>query len=91
MDTKKSEAETDEKSKTTTKRLTVICGANREFLLDADMITVAEVAQRLRAVLNLTEDHKIVLVNGKQTQNPQEYMLAGDEELEFKKPAGQKG
>lgn len=71
---------------------TVICGANDPIQLDDVYgLSVREIRNKLTEVLNITEDHAITLVNGKQITNPDEYLLIGGEEVEFKKPAGQKG
>lgn len=73
--------------------ITVICGANTARLTDTSCIGVGEIRRRLREVLNLTDDHRIVLVNGKPIPDGEIGtcgIFPGDE-VEFKKPAGQKG
>ena len=70
--------------------LTVICGANVERLDGVEGKTIQEVRDRMREVLNVTDKHTIGLVDGKEVKNL-DYKLSGREELEFKKPSGEKG
>lgn len=70
-------------------RLTVICGANTEHLENMRCMLVSQVREKMQEVLNVGEDHTIVLLNGKPVA--EDVVLKGDEELEFRKPAGQKG
>lgn len=72
-------------------KLTVICGANTQQLSDMLGYTVRDVRNNLREVLNIGDDHTIVIVNGKQIGADEDVVLSGSEEIEFKKPAGQKG
>jgi len=71
-------------------KLTVLCGANRRKLSDMVGYTVTDVRKNMREVLNIGDDHTIVLVNGKQISN-EDIILNGSEEVEFKKPSGTKG
>lgn len=71
--------------------LKVICGANVEHLEDCRGMTIEEVKNKMAGVMNISGDHNTVLINGKPLRNPAEYLLKGDEELEFKRLAGQKG
>ena len=71
--------------------LTVICGANKEFLEECFGITVGEIRRRMRGVLNIGDEHDIVLVDGRKVNEPDNYILEGGEELEFRRPAGRKG
>ena len=71
-------------------RLTVICGLNVQHYDDMGPISLGDLRKKLREVLNLTDDHKVVYVDGKTVNDPS-FMLTGKEEVEFKKPAGEKG
>lgn len=71
-------------------KLTVSCGANTQKVGDMLGYTVRDVRNNLRDVLNIGDDHTIVIVNGKQIRD-EDIVLGGAEEIEFKKPAGQKG
>lgn len=71
-------------------KLKVICGANVQELEGMLGYTVREIRDNLREVMNIGDDHTIVLVNGK-TLSDAGAFLEGTEEIEFKKPAGQKG
>jgi hypothetical protein len=71
-------------------KLKVICGANTQELEGMLGYTVHEVRSNLREVLNIGEDHTVVFVNGKPVKDEGAF-LEGNEELEFKKPAGKKG
>lgn len=73
------------------KRLTIICGANVEKLDGCFGLSIGEIKRRMGPVLNITDDHAIVLVNGREIKDPGTHLLEGNEELEFKKVAGQKG
>ncbi|MDO8676120.1 MAG: hypothetical protein Q7K16_00445 [Candidatus Azambacteria bacterium] len=73
------------------KRLKVICGANVEYLEDCGTLTVEEIRQKVAGIMNISDNHKVVLVNAKPIQNPADYLLNGDEEVEFKREDGQKG
>ncbi len=53
--------------------------------------TIGEVRHQLREVLNLTSDHKVVMVNGRRINDPDAYIIGQSEEIEFLKPMGQKG
>ncbi|OGM98057.1 MAG: hypothetical protein A2915_01380 [Candidatus Yanofskybacteria bacterium RIFCSPLOWO2_01_FULL_41_34] len=75
---------------TKTDRLRVVCGANTQELEGMLGYTVREVRNNLREVMNIGDDHTVILVNGKQLAD-EGVFLDGNEELEFKKPAGQKG
>ena len=75
---------------TKTDKLKVICGANTQELEGMLGYTVREVRNNLREVMNIGDDHTVVLVNGKQLSDEAGF-LDGNEELEFKKPAGEKG
>ena len=77
-------------TETFVRELTVICGANVERLDGVEGKTIREVRDRMREVLNVTDKHTIVLVDGKEVKNL-DYKLSGREELEFKKPSGEKG
>lgn len=74
-------------------RLTVSCGANVEVLEDMAFTSLATLRKNLREVLNIGPEHNLVLVNGKEVGDVEEgkIILDGDEEIEFKKPSGQKG
>lgn len=74
-------------------RLTVSCGANTEVLEDAGFTSLATLRQNMREVLNIGDDHNLVLINGKEVGQVDEgkVMLNGDETVEFKKPSGRKG
>ena len=71
-------------------RLTVLCGANVEHLDEIGSITIARLRNQLKEALNITGDHTIVLVDGKEVQDS-DFELSGREEVEFKKPSGTKG
>ena len=71
--------------------ITVICGANTRQLDDINGHSVTEVGEKMREILNIGQDHTVVIVNGKQVNNPASYLLFGGEEVEFKKTSGQKG
>ena len=75
----------------TAKTLRVVCGANAEVFEECEGMTVTELQKKLATVMNITPDHKVIMVNGRQLERPDEYLLLGDEELEFKRPAGEKG
>ncbi|MDO8600630.1 MAG: hypothetical protein Q7R73_03365 [bacterium] len=68
----------------------VIAGAETEYFDEIEGITVLELRDKLREILNITPDHKIVLVNGREVLAG-EYRVAGGDEVEFKKPSGEKG
>ena len=85
MDTTKIDVQTP------TQKLRVICGANVESVEDCMGQTPADVFKMMRGIMNLQEDHSVVLINGRQIENPAGYLLNGNEELEFKKPSGEKG
>lgn len=76
-------------SATNSQKLRVVCGANSHELEDMTGQTVGGVRHLMREVLNIGDDHTIVLVNGQPAQDNR--LLDGNEELEFKKPAGVKG
>lgn len=70
----------------------VLCGANQVSLDDVAGITVADIRSKMTEVLNITREHQIVMVNGRViSKSESEVRLSGGEEVEFKKPAGQKG
>ncbi len=71
-------------------KLKVICGANTQELEGMLGYTVREIRYNLREVMSIGDDHTVVLVNGKELAD-ESVFLDGNEELEFKKPAGQKG
>ncbi len=68
-----------------------ICGGQDIPLDGVCGRTVAEIQGRLREVLNLTDEHRVVLVNGRPINDPQEHKIAPGEEIEFQRPAGKKG
>ena len=74
-------------------RLTVSCGANVEVLEDMAFTSLASLRKSMREVLNIGNEHNLVLVNGKEVGDVDEgkIILNGDEEIEFKKPSGRKG
>ena len=74
-------------------RLTVSCGANVEVLEDMAFTSLASLRKNMREVLNIGNEHNLVLVNGKEVGDVDEgkIILNGDEEIEFKKPSGRKG
>lgn len=74
-------------------RLTVSCGANVEVLEDMAFTSLASLRKSMREVLNIGNEHNLVLVNGKEVGDIDEgkIILNGDEEIEFKKPSGRKG
>lgn len=74
-------------------RLTVSCGANTEVLEDMAFTSLASLRKNMREVLNIGNEHNLVLVNGKEVGDIDEgkIILNGDEEIEFKKPSGRKG
>lgn len=69
-------------------KLKAICGANQVELEDMSGYTVNQLRREMKEVLNLG-DEQIVLVNGRPVTGDQ--FLAGNEEVEFKKEAGEKG
>jgi hypothetical protein len=71
-------------------KLRVICGANIQELDGMLGYTIREVRSNLKEILNIGDDHTTVLVNGRRVTG-EGALLDGNEELEFKKPAGQKG
>ena len=72
--------------------VTVLCGANSIALDDLyGLHTVGELRSRLREVLNVRDDHTVVLVNGKSISEPERYLVQEGDQIEFKKPAGEKG
>lgn len=73
----------------TYQRLTVRCGGNTQYLEDVAGITVGQLRGRMREILNLGEGHRQVLVNDVLAGDDQR--LTGTEEVEFIKPAGEKG
>ena len=72
-------------------KIRVICGANVEEFEEMAGLTVQELRDQGGSILNITAEHKIVTGNGNRIEQPKEYLLRGDEEVEFKKPSGQKG
>ena len=72
--------------------LTVICGADVQKLKKTAGFSVEHIRMRMQEVLNITKDHSICLLNGKVVEGDlSKVVLRGDEEIEFKKPSGQKG
>ncbi len=71
------------------KQLTVYCGANVQRLDNVAGMTVGTLRGRMREILNITRDHQMVRVNGAEVGN--DFVLKGTEEVEFIKPAGEKG
>lgn len=71
-------------------KLKVVCGANTTELEGMTGYTIREVRDIMREVLNIGDDHSVVLVDGKHVGDMGRF-LDGNEELEFKRPAGQKG
>lgn len=69
--------------------VTVICGANIQPLDNVTGMTVGQVGQKMTEILSITPDHGVLLVDGQAVK--EDYILLGGEEVEFKKPAGQKG
>ncbi|MDP3792850.1 MAG: hypothetical protein Q8Q89_03935 [bacterium] len=55
--------------------------------------SLASLRKNMKEVLNIGNEHDLVLVNGKEVGGVDEgkIILNGDEEIEFKKPSGQKG
>ena len=72
------------------KTVKVIVGAETEYFDEVEGMTVLELRDKLREILNITPDHRIVLVNGSEVLAG-EYHVAGGDEVEFKKPSGEKG
>lgn len=73
------------------KRLKAICGANVEDLENCHGLSIPEIRRRMASVLNITDEHTITILNGREITRPEEYLLNGTEELEFKRVAGRKG
>ena len=73
------------------KAIRVCCGANSIELENMEGYSIEQVRHKMREVLNVTNDHRIVLVNGREIDVNVPYALNGTEEIEFKKPAGAKG
>lgn len=71
-------------------RLKVICGANIQELEGMSGYTIGEVKYAMREIFNIGNDHSITLVNGRRIED-MNIFLDGSEEVEFKRPAGQKG
>lgn len=70
----------------------VIAGANTIELDELSKgCTVADLRNRLCEILTIGPDHAIVLVNGSQVESPERYLVREGDEIEFKRPAGQKG
>ncbi len=57
---------------------------------EVEGMTVLELRDKLREILNITADHRILLANGSEVLAG-EYHVAGGDEVEFKKPSGEKG
>ena len=75
----------------TRNKLKLVSGANAiELDLDGKPFTISEVSSKMREVMNLRGD-EIVLVNGTRVKHPDEYLLNGNEQVEFVREAGQKG
>ena len=70
-------------------KMRVLCGANEHMLEDMIGQTPGGIRRLMREVLNIGDGHTIVLVNGKSAAD--NYLLDGNEEVEFQKPAGTKG
>lgn len=71
-------------------KLKVVCGANTQELEDMAGYTIREVKNAMREVLNIGDDHSVILVDGRRVEDMGRF-LDGTEELEFKRPAGRKG
>lgn len=71
-------------------KLKVICGANTQELEGMTGYTIKDVRNAMREVLNIGDDHDIVLVDGRRVEDMGRF-LDGTEEVEFKRPAGRKG
>ena len=71
-------------------KLKVICGANTQELEGMTGYTIREVRDSMREVLNIGDDHNVILVDGRRVEDMGRF-LNGTEEIEFKRPAGQKG
>lgn len=69
----------------------VICGGENITLDDVADRTIPEIRGKLTEILNITDEHKVVLVNGRKIKDPASYKLAPGDEVEFVKPSGQKG
>ncbi len=69
----------------------VICGGENMTLDDVADRTIPEIRAKLTEILNITDDHQIVLVNGRKIGDPGSYKIMPGDEIEFVKPAGQKG
>ena len=72
-------------------QMRVSCGANTVTLEGMKGYTVSQVKERMQEILNVSDDHRIVLINGRELDMARGYILEGTEDLEFKKPAGNKG
>lgn len=67
----------------------VACGGNSLPFDNIGGMKLGTLRRKCAEVLNITAAHSIVTVNGRQVD--EEYTLRGGEEVEFIKPAGQKG
>ncbi len=74
-------------------KMKVICGANVETLENAGFTSVATLRRNMKEVLNIGNEHVVVLINGQTvgTVDEGKIILEGNEEIEFKKPSGEKG
>ncbi|TSC82263.1 MAG: hypothetical protein G01um101419_617 [Parcubacteria group bacterium Gr01-1014_19] len=69
-------------------RIRVSCGAEDSYY-EGDPITVSGLRRRYRQILNVTDDHKTVFVNGRAADEHD--VVQPGSEVEFKKQAGAKG
>ncbi len=68
----------------------VSCGGNSLPLDNVGGLKLAQLRRKFAEVLNITAAHSVVTINGHQVDE-NEHTLRGGEEVEFIKPAGQKG
>ena len=71
--------------------LNIVCGANDIQLEGLSGLTIFQVRQRIRDILNVGEDHTVVLLDGRTVQDQNTIILPVNRALEFVKPSGQKG
>ncbi len=69
-------------------RIRVTCGAEDAYY-EGDAIMVSGLRRRYREMLNVTDDHKLIFVNGRVVD--EHYVVQPGSEVEFKKQAGAKG
>ncbi len=70
---------------------TVSCGGNSLPLDNLGGLKLSQLRRKFAEVLNITAAHSVVTVNGHQVADENEHTLRGGEQVEFIKPAGQKG